>query len=282
MNDATISNTIFVSVADYKDAEHRTRHLRMTAEKYGVPIQWASWGHKWEGFISKYIKMLAFLQQTSSSIKYVYFLDARDCVFVKPVDVILQELNEVFLDGILFNVNRSPLHADFMIPAIYEHLCMASLAGKFGNLNSGLYVGKKETLMRYYRRVLELREEIMSGGWQRNEMLKRIVESERYQDVIKTRTLYNDDEFMALVVMTCGFDRAIRGDVGKQHLSTFGHRFPDVHDRRLQSVFANHAIGTASILHCHHLSHEKSQEYARWVEEHIVNEIPVDRLNINE
>jgi len=161
---ATSENTAFVTVAAYQDYEPVTAALRQSAEDYGVPIIFYDTDAAWQSFyVNKIERLYGHLTQLRNAGKeFAFFLDCRDVVFIEPLDVILTKFNALNDGRVIFNQDVLgkiwPSHNDSLAHAIEE-----AVGSKDIRLNSGMYAGEIDNILKIQHLAIEVRHELKAG-----------------------------------------------------------------------------------------------------------------------
>jgi len=161
---ATSENTVFVTVAAYQDYESVTAGLRKSAADYGVSLIFYDTDEKWHNFYCNKIERLHehLTRLRGTGTEFVFFLDSRDTAFIEPRDMILAKFNAINDGRMIFNQDVLgkiwPSHNDSLAHAIEE-----ATGSKYTRLNSGMYVGNIETILKIQELAIELRRELKEG-----------------------------------------------------------------------------------------------------------------------
>jgi len=189
---ATCENTAFVTVAAYQDYASVTAALRQSAADYGVPLVIYDTGEPWKNFYHNKIERLyghiSRLRDTGK--QFVFFLDSRDVVFIEPLDVILTKFNAINDGRVIFNQDVQgevwPSHHDPLRLAIEE-----AMGSEYARLNSGMYAGVIESILKIQHLAIELQRELQEG------CPRPGMSATLYQDV-GTRFLHSDQHLYQL------------------------------------------------------------------------------------
>jgi hypothetical protein len=157
----TFTNTVFASVGAYPNPEERCRNLIQSAEKFGVPLTWISWGEKWQGFSHHKLRLLRdkCKEWKENGIRYIFMLDSKDVVFVDPVNVVLQKAAEIYEPRtLLFNAEWD----HHIYPYKDEHF-ITTLKQEGCHLNSGMIFGEVDIFMTVIGHALSIMEGIKTG-----------------------------------------------------------------------------------------------------------------------
>lgn len=155
---ATAKNTIFVTVGAWKDWEEKTKVLRASAKKQGVPLEIVDKGGVWHGYFeNKIVRLKSWLEdrvKENKKIKYFVFVDARDVVFIKPLATILKQMQGFSEENVWFNPDRRnrtwPANSRWFAHRI------SLKYGCDGIANSGLYFGRVERVLDLLARCIDL------------------------------------------------------------------------------------------------------------------------------
>jgi hypothetical protein len=153
----TADNTRFASVGAYRNPETQCGNVIRSAETFGIPITWLSWGEKWQGFNHHKLRVLQqqFPEWMANGIKYLFMLDSKDVVFADNLDTVLRKAADIYEPGtLLFNAEFDHHH----YPYKDEHFT-AVLKRDGVMLNSGLIFGSIDV----FDAVITLALEIMDG-----------------------------------------------------------------------------------------------------------------------
>ena len=183
---ATRENTVFITVAAYKDHESETAALRKSAADYGVPLVINDTDEPWRSFYYNKIEQvhghLSRLREAGK--EFAFFLDSRDVVFVEPLDSILQKFNDLYDGRVIFNQDVLgkiwPSHNENLRLAVEE-----AMGSQYARLNSGVYAGRIEDMLTIQQLAIDLRRELATGT-PRDGMLQTL-----YQDI---GTSFLDDD----------------------------------------------------------------------------------------
>lgn len=164
-NRATAENTVFLSIAAYEDYETKTRALRKSAEENGVPLELCDAGEPWYGFYrNKIIHMRSHLRRFHERGKrFAFVLDARDVLFIEPVDVVLQKFNALNKGRAIFNKDVPgkvwPSHNEILRREVER-----KMNSEHARLNAGMLAGAITTLLEIYDLAVSLRTEFVEGN----------------------------------------------------------------------------------------------------------------------
>ena len=267
MYGATLDNTIFTTICDYPNADEVSASIKRTAEHFGVPLTFISYGGTFGGMIDKLPKTLAYLKSVPNTIKYVFFVDCRDVVFVNTPQNILDEFNLCYNGGVLFaGANR---HNLYPYREIELERRIEAVHGIQGFANSGTYAGSVAEVIALLERLLELREAFYNDGDDPivrifKQMSGFVAEMERY---------LSSDQFL-IQALSIDCNSAVRIDAHKRLFAFFGGKvFPPLHPRRYnrEGTEGFSPIGLAKILHSHNMSQDRNT-WNNWIANAICHE----------
>jgi len=262
MNQATINNTVFVTICDYPNANAISASIKRTADYFGVPLTFISYGNTFGGMVDKLPKTLAYLKTLPDSIQYVFFVDCRDVVFVDTAQNILDEFNLCYDGGVLFaGANKFNLYPykDITLEKRIE-----SVHGTQGFANSGTYAGQITEVITLLDRLIQLRDAFMENS---DDPMVRILQQNPAFEAHKNRYL-SSDQFL---VQALSIDRhsAVRIDEHKRLFGFFGGKtFPPLRPRCYTFETDYSYIGLAKILHSHNRSQDRNA-WNNWIENEI-------------
>jgi len=246
--DATIDNTLFLSVADWEKPEEHIQWFDASARMHGVNIEWVSWQNQWEGFIqNKVIKVLEHLLQQKGK-KYAFVLDSADVIFAKSVQEILDTFNRVYDGGVLFNCDYDGVMWPFFDPMLQWYI--STNYGKNGIVNAGCYCGLITDIISLLEQILDVREQIINKDYkQLYTKLFAASQSCGYENKVydSTGRLINDDQWV-LHAMQTEYNPLIKTDRYKQIFALTNA----IHNQS-RSVYDRDCLGGAGILHIPHI-----------------------------
>jgi hypothetical protein len=161
---ATRDNTVFLSVAAYKNYESVTAALRKSAADYGVPIVLCDIGESWRGFYHHKIETMSerLKHMRDDGKQFAFVLDSRDVVFIEPLDSILEKFNAINDGRVIFNQDVQgkiwPSHHDRLAQVIQE-----SMESPYVRLNAGVYAGAIDSILEIQHLAIKLRRELKEG-----------------------------------------------------------------------------------------------------------------------
>ena len=270
----TVNNTAFISVCDYENPHEEASCLLATADRFGVTIQWASWGEPWTGFTSKYIKVLNYLRRIEGYTKYVFFLDCRDVVFIEDVSILLKKFASVHTGGVLFNASK----LDHLYPYREKDLEATVLRhySKKEFLNSGCYCGDTVSIERLLVAALKLNDDLKRCRSSLPAEIRDVVETQTYAEFKHPcgGELADDDQFLMHLLQTTGRD-LVKTDVNCNLFATCRDEYPDIFNPSVLNPDDVRFIGKASILHLPSLSWRRPEEpnletYKNWIENNVL------------
>ena len=253
MDRATLDNTVFITICDYSNADEVSAPIKRTAEYFGIPLTFISYGATFGGMIDKLSKTLVSLKQLPGTIQHVFFVDGRDVVFVDTVQSIIDEYNLCYDGGVLFaGANRHNLYPyrDIELEKRIE-----AVHGKQGFVNSGTYAGQVTAVIALLERLLELSEMFRKND---DDPIVRLFCCNPAFIANKERYLSSDQFLIQALSIDC--HSAIRIDEHKRLFGFFGGRtFPPLHPRKYYPNGTEdfNYIGSAKILHSHNLSQDR-------------------------
>jgi len=258
----TLANTVFTSVGAYPNPEIRCRNFIKSAEKFGVPIHWISWGEQWQGFYHH--KLVLFREQCKqwreNGIKYVFVLDSKDVVFADPVDIILRKAAEIYEPGtLLFNAEFA-LHIH---PYKDEHF--KAMVKKEGcDLNSGMIFGEVNAFIKVIDLTLEIFDGIRNGT--PKDGIAKLV-----HDDPATQRMREDDQ-LAYQIASIYYPQFFRVDTDRYLLSWVGILDRPVAEMRTGTA-GYKGIGQASLIHSSStIQYGSPAMWDNWVAQNILNE----------
>jgi len=267
MNRATLDNTVFTTICDYPNADDVSASIKRTAEHFGVPLTFISYGGAFDEMVDKLPKTLSYLQSVPDTIKYIFFVDCRDVVFVDTPQNIIDEFNLCYNGGVLFaGANRWNLYPyreielERRIEAVY---------GSQGFANSGTYTGSVTEVMSLLERLLELREAFYDDD---DDPIVRIFK-QKPEFIAKRKRYLESDQFL-VQALSMDSNSAVRIDVHKRLFAFFGGTvFPPLHPRRYNrnGIEGFSPIGLAKILHSHNMSQDRNA-WNHWIDQVICRE----------
>ena len=250
INDASIKNTIFLSVADYLNPDESTKWFKFSAKNNNIPIRWVSYGDKWYGFVQNKIeKVLRYLQgEKAKGKKYVFILDSADVLFVKPVENILDRFNNVYEGGVLFNCDYNNVMWPLQDEMLLWHI--NSNYGCNGIVNAGCCCGLIDDVIALYIQILDIRNQILKKKYiSYSAQLFSISKSNGMENKIydSTGKLIDDDQWL-IHILQAEYNPLIKLDKYKEIFAltcAISGQDRNIHDRDY--------VGNAVILHYPHI-----------------------------
>lgn len=276
MEYANTNNTVFFSIAEYADPDYVTEPIRLTADYFGIPLEFAYYGignYKCNSE-TKFNKIIPYLKkQQERGKEYCLFCDARDVVFVDTPESILQRYNSMKVCGVLFNANS--FCGTWPCEVIHYTNTIVQIYGGRGVVNSGVYIGK-------IRDVLTLiQDSIRIIACVRNDTFNSSLLSAFTPEIITNfkenkETYTNSDQF-AIQTLQYLSHPLIKVDKEKEIFAVFGEKYPFVHERHPRRCYAvdwsvlgdDCYIGNACILHSPWLSKNRTA-WITWIKEEVL------------
>lgn len=275
MNNANIENTVFFSIAEYDTPDVVTAPLRMTAEYFGIPLDFAFYGtgcYKCNSE-TKFNKILPYLyKQLNRGKEYCLFCDARDVVFVDSADNILNAYNSMNITGVLFNANSFcgtwPCE-----DSNYTETIINKFGGR-GVINSGVYIGRIVDVIALINDSIKIIESVMSENY--NAYGANTFSSNLIRDFKIHKEKYTNSDQFAIQTLQYLSHPLLSVDKNKELFAVFGEKFPFVHERKQRNCYAvdwsvlgdDCYIGNAKILHSPWLSKNRIA-WNTWIKEEI-------------
>lgn len=276
MNKANVENTIFFSVAEYENPDFVTEPLRMTADHFKIPLEFAIYGGKSYRCNSetKFNKILSFLyKQQFLGKEFCLFCDARDVVFVDTAANILNRYNALNSTGVLFNANSFcgtwPCELYDYTKTIVENF------GGRGVVNSGVYIGSIQNVISLIQDSINLIENVATDDY--DNVLFETLTPELVINFKEHKHKYISSDQFAIQTLQFLSHPLINVDSEKQLFAVFGEKYPLVHKRINRNCFAVNwetlgddcYIGKAKILHSPWLSKNRIA-WITWIKEEII------------
>ena len=259
MNKATLDNTVFVTVCDYLNPEEVLAPLKRTADYFGVPLSFASYGQPYKNHLDKFLKVQSFLEEQPESVKYAFFVDCRDTLFTDTAENILAAFNALYTGGVMTQSGGAGLAKD-----MFSWIIATKIASAYtwrGFACSGGYCGNISAMKSLLGQCIELHHNLVNRDL--SDPRVALYLSDRCCETWFNRAVV-DDEFLFHLIQTSGTS-LIKPDLNKELMALFGNRRPAVHtdtpehiplvERRQQ--FLPHdirSVGTAKIIHSPRLS----------------------------
>jgi len=161
---ATSDNTVFLSVAAYRNYESVTVALRKSAADHGVPLVFCDIGESWRGFYHHKIETMSehLKRMRDKGKRFAFVLDSRDVVFIEPLDSILAKFNAINDERVIFNQD---VHGKIW-PSHHAHLAQVIedvMGSPYTRLNAGIYAGTIDSILKIQHLAIELRRELKEG-----------------------------------------------------------------------------------------------------------------------
>ncbi len=265
MNFATLENTVFVSTCDYPDPDGMSNNLRRTADRFGVPLAWASYGDKFRSFVeTKIEKVRRFLEnKRTDGIRYAFVMDCRDVVFVDHAEIILAEFNLTYTDGVLFNADLAatlwPYGGDEFSARV------VSIHGADGVANSGVYCGAVDDILAMLDRILDLKRQFTEGPL--TDSVAKIMASDPAW-ISRPGDTFEYDQFF-VQALQIDANSGIRADRSKRLLAVFKDVYPVLSPRESPPRDDPRSVGTAKMLHSPWMS-ANARAWNDWTEREVL------------
>lgn len=254
---ATVSNTIFATVACWPDWLEKTRIVRLSAKKQGVDLIAAMPGEPWMNYYTNKIVLLDewLIQYRNKNKKKKYFcyVDGRDVVFVKNVKTLVKSFSGFDEDKIYFNNN---LPAPWPVRARWFQDRIRLRYGYDGTANSGVYVGKIDTVLEMFERCKKLNSFFLSDE-QRPGTMEGIVKQALSDIETGRRTTpfqipsnginkHLDSDQFYVQLLQSQWDDTVRVDTERKAFAGFDGGWPSIAEWKSNGTMP---LGTAGILH---------------------------------
>jgi hypothetical protein len=248
----------FCSVACYENAHEVIAPLQRTAEHFDVPLEFPIFKqeHNDASYLDlKCLQLLPSLEQwADEGTEIVFFVDARDTVFVDTAERMIDRYNEINPTGILHN-------GDWFF---YPLDTMEMFQGQIGIANSGLCCGKIGSFIALFKSFLEIKNAIQNGDFTH----PALSFSPEVCRVIGTGRYLGNDQFYAQLLHRSG-SPLIQVDVEKKLLSMFCGCYPPLHPRTPYGGNDKEYIGEAMILHSPWMACDRKL-WNEWIEREVL------------
>jgi len=274
MNNARTDNTLFVTVCDYPNPAEMCATLRRTADHFGIPLSFASWGGRFADFYDKIPKVHHFLKMQPDPIEYVFQLDCTDVVFTDTVENILASFNEVYTPGTVLFQRCAEITRPL---GLYSYVVVGEIAKNFSRTGlgcGGLFCGECSAVFSLLERCIALKKKIQDRDTSDPLVALYLRDPYSQNDLSLARGMANDELFYHLIM--AGEPHRIKVDDQKRLLSMLRGALLSQADepalslehRRGLSPFENQSLGTARILHRPGL--RDREPWDAWVDQNIL------------
>ena len=273
---ANNDNTVFFSIAEYENPDLITKPLRLTADYYGIPLDFAVYGGGNYNCNSetKVNKVLPYLKKQQAAGKvFCLYCDARDVVFVDSADAILQKYNSMNVVGVLFNANSFCGTWPCEIES-YTDTIVRKYGGR-GVINAGVYIGRIDDVITLIEDSIMVIDCVRSGQYEPS--LRSSLSSELISNFRENRSKYTNSDQFAIQTLQFLSHPLIKADTDKELLAVFGEKYPFVKERRPRNCYAvdwsclgdDFYIGNAKVLHSPWLSKNRVA-WNTWIREEVL------------
>lgn len=278
-NYADKNNTVIFSIAEYEDPDYVTAPIRLTADYFGIPLEFAYYGtgnYKCNSD-TKFNKILPFLQkQQEQGKEYCLFCDARDVVFVDTHENILKKYNSMNVDGVLFNANS--FCGTWPCEISQYTTRIVNLYGGRGVANSGVYIGRISNVLTLIQDSLRVIESVRTETF--DTPFFSILTPEIIANFKENKKVYANSDQFAIQTLQYTSHPLIEVDTKKEIFAVFGDKYPFIHNRKPKDCYAvdwsvlgdDSYIGDATILHSPWLSKNRVA-WITWIKEEILNNL---------
>lgn len=248
----TKNNTLFVTVAAWPDWEEKTKVIRASAKKCGVPLQLIDKGEPWiDYYHNKIVRLRRWLRENRPpAARYMVFVDARDVVFVKNVSKIVRLLNKLNPDKVTYNCDE-PMTTWPVVAKWFAHRISLKY-GTGGMANSGVYFGRIENVLKLLDQCIEINEFFRDENAERPNTVEQLAKDAVYGRGKFTMTRYPrgetcfaSDQFCVQVLQAMWND-LVAVDENRIALAPFSGGWPSIKDWQSNGLMP---LGTAGILH---------------------------------
>lgn len=239
---ANRENVLFISIAAWHNWKRKTEIFLKSAEKHGIDVELLDKGRRWQGFyyhkISRLSETLRAIRKERPQLEYVVYTDARDVVFIKPLEEILASINKLDLNKVWFNVDKPrtwPFQARWFDDEVAKHY------GRDGVVNAGCYVGRIEKVLTLLEECVQLHSQLLDPYFNANAVVSRLVQE------MQPRYL-QDDQYHLQVLQALG-SSTIAVDKERRVFACFDGAFHAIKSAPERGNAGSMPIGDAGILH---------------------------------
>ena len=230
-------NTVFISIAAWKDADAHTEVFRRSAMKQNIPIVWIDYGKEWQGFYQhKIISVQQELRkQREKGFRYAVYTDSRDVVFTGSAAEITARMSLLEQGCVLYAIDKPGTTFPLQKPWFRK-----AIAARWGRsvLNSGTYAGSIDAIFTLFDECRHLREKI--------EMLSSNPVSLTEHALLEGKKYYTEDDQFYLQILQMQGHHCIQIDTDKRLFAMFDQEFPSITSMAAKD---ERSIGDALILH---------------------------------
>ncbi|MCL2744621.1 MAG: hypothetical protein FWE67_12285 [Planctomycetaceae bacterium] len=232
-------NTVFISIAAWRDADVQTEIFRRSALKQNIPVVWLDYGKEWQGFYQH--KIISVQQELcilrERGFRYVVFTDSRDVVFTGSAAEITARMPQLEQGGVLFAADKPGTTFPLRNPWFRK-----TVAARWGSavLNSGTYAGSIDAVLTLFDECTRLREKM--------KVLTGNPASLTERALLEGKKHVYDDQFYFQILQMQGHP-CIQIDTDKRLFAMFDWEFPNVKNRDALPPEDERSIGTALVLH---------------------------------
>ena len=122
--------------------------LKESCIRNGCELTTLGFGEKWGGYVWKYTKMREYLK-TIKSDDIVVFVDGFDVVMTEHIDIVMKKY-KTFEKDIVLSVAYECEYSKLITKRLYKFV---KYNGNEYSVNTGLYMGKCETLLKMYNLI---------------------------------------------------------------------------------------------------------------------------------
>ena len=252
----TQENTIFVTIAAWPDWKIKTDVIRRSAEKQGVELLYVDAGKPWISYFeNKIVRLRDWLRDYSiqhPKLEYLVFADARDAVFVKSRDEILDLCKRFDDERVWFNADEPmctwPVRAKWFASRI------SLKYGWNGIANSGVYVGRINRVLEMFDRCTELHRFLFSKMESKPGSIEQLIKEAtndtkgsrfRMTRYSRAETCRESDQFNVQALQAT-WDDIVAVDIDRIALAPFAEGWPTLSNWQSNGSMP---LGTAGILH---------------------------------
>lgn len=269
MTKAILDNTIFYSVAEYRNPNEITKPLRRTADHFGIPLIFPIYsGERNRSHIDvKMSQMIPILEQWLRVGKeYCIFVDARDAVFVDTAENILHTYNAIAPTGVLFNADKLGIPYPFKNSEVVSKI--QQNYGIAGVVNSGAFAGRINKVLELFRQGIEISRCLERDDFSHPALSH--FDNASLEAMRKDRGRICLSDQFPIQMLQCLGSELVHVDKNKSLLAIFDLCYPFVHHRQEERAFGDcRYIGEAAILHSPWMS-KNVVAWRAWIEECIL------------
>ena len=269
---ANAKNTIFATVAAWPDWKEKTHVIRRSAERYGIDLLLVGAGDSWKNYYeNKIVALREWLMRYRTArpeVHYLVFVDARDAVFVKQRDEIIELLEDFDEEKVTFNTDRRMV--TWTVRAHWFAQRISLKYGMDGIANSGLYAGRIDRVLEMYDQCIALKR-FFNSKEQRPGTVEGVLKQAIRDDggpftiarYARSEQHFESDQFY-IQLLQAQWSDLIAVDIERRVFAGFSDGWPTLANWQSNGTMP---LGTAGILHSPWMFHREKmtpENVAAW------------------